>query len=68
MSVAEKMKTLELLSIDRKQFNELITEHKETINSIIAKKKIKIPKEKYIASYYSWLGKCSSIHVAYNSL
>ena len=41
MSVAEKMKTLELLSIDRKQFNELITEHEETINSIIIEKENK---------------------------
>ena len=41
MSVAEKMKTLELLSIDRKQFNELITENEETINSIIIEKENK---------------------------
>ena len=50
MSVAEKMKTLELLSIDRKQFNELITEHEETINSIIIEKENKDSKaKKYIA-------------------
>ena len=41
MSVAEKMKTLELLSFDRKQFNELITEYEETINSIIIEKENK---------------------------
>ena len=50
MSVAEKMKTLELLSIDKKQFNELITEHEETINSIIIEKENKDSKaKKYIA-------------------
>ena len=50
MSVAEKMKTLELLSFDRKQFNELITEHEETINSIIIEKENKDSKaKKYIA-------------------
>ena len=50
MSVAEKMKTLELLSVDRKQFNELITEHEETINSIIIEKENKDSKtKKYIA-------------------
>ena len=50
MSVAEKMKTLELLSIDRIQFNELITEHEETINSIIIEKENKDSKtKKYIA-------------------
>ena len=44
------MKTLELLSIDRKQFNELITEHEETINSIITEKENKDSKaKKYIA-------------------
>ena len=50
MSVTEKMKTLELLSVDRKQFNELITEHEETINSIIIEKENKDSKaKKYIA-------------------
>ena len=50
MSVAEKMKRLELLSIDKKQFNELITEHEETINSIIIEKENKDSKtKKYIA-------------------
>ena len=50
MSIAEKMKTLELLSVDKKQFNELITEHEETINSIIIEKENKDSKtKKYIA-------------------
>ena len=50
MSVVEKMKTLELLSVDRKQFNELITEHEDTINSIIIEKENKDSKtKKYIA-------------------
>ena len=44
------MKTLELLSVDKKQFNELITEYEETINSIIIEKENKDSKtKKYIA-------------------
>ena len=35
MSVAEKMKTLELLSVDRKQFNELIKDRVEQTNQNI---------------------------------
>ena len=41
MSIAEKMKILELLSVDRQQFNELSTEYEETINSIIIEKENK---------------------------
>ena len=71
MSVAEKMKTLELLSVDRQQFNELITEYEETINSIIIEKENKDSKAKKLhnlSSYSCSWDRCSTIHVAYNSL
>ena len=50
MSIIEKMKTLTLLSVTKKQFIDLNAEEKETINSIIIEKENKDSKtKKYIA-------------------
>ena len=51
MSIIEKMKTLTLLSVTKKQFIDLNAEEKETINSIIIEKEDKDSKTKKYITY-----------------